>query len=408
MEFAFKARDANGVLTEGQIQAASTTSAASELHRRGVHLLHLKEIEPSRDPVVMLTRYLEQNRRISLDELIIFARQMHALSRAGIPIVRAMRGLSESSSSRKLRTCLTDITNKLEGGINLASCLQDHPKVFSEMFVAMVHVGENTGGLDQAFHQLSENLELERSARQKVKQAIRYPTMVIVALAIAMFVLNIWVIPAFSSVFARLGSDLPLPTQILIATSDFFVNFWWLLLIVFVSAAISFFKWIATEQGDYRWAEWQLRIPIIGPMLRLVALSRFSRNFAMMLAAGLPITQALSLVANAVGNSYIGGAVAKMRTGIERGDTLLNTAGNSGIFSPLVMQMIAVGEETGQVDHLLVEVAQFYDQEVDYNLSRLSESIEPILIFLMGMLVLVLALGIFLPIWSLGEAALGA
>ncbi|MEM7366849.1 MAG: type II secretion system F family protein, partial [Pseudomonadota bacterium] len=355
MEFAFKARDANGILTEGQIQAASTTAAASELHRRGVHLLALSEIQPSRDPVVLLTEYLEENRKISLDELIIFARQMHALSRAGIPIIRAMRGLSESSSSPKLRSCLADIANKLEGGVNLASCLQDHPKVFSELFVAMVHVGENTGGLDQAFHQLSENLELERNARQKVKQAVRYPTMVVVALGIAMFVVNIWVIPAFSSVFEKLGSNLPLPTQILVATSDFFVNFWWLVIIILVTGAISFMKWIATEQGDYRWSEWQLKIPIIGPMLRLVALSRFSRNFAMMLAAGLPITQALTLVANAVGNSYIGGTISKMRTGIERGDTLLNTAGNSGIFSPLVMQMMAVGEETGQVENLLVE-----------------------------------------------------
>lgn len=406
MHFSYQARDNVGNLIEGSLEAATIDAAATEIQQGGLTLVRVKESSNSQDMGRWLNEWLITRSKVSLDELVIFSRQMNALSRAGIPIVRSIRGLSESSGSELLKRTLVKVANKLESGVNLAACLKEHPGVFTDLFVAVIHVGENTGNLEDAFKQLTAGLELERATRKKVQQAVRYPTMVVGALSLALVVINVWVIPAFSGVFARLGSDLPWPTLVLVSFSNFVVNRWWLILGILFLCLYLFFTWVKTEEGQYKWDGIKLGIPVIGPLMNLVALSRFSRNFSMMLAAGVPITHALTLVAGAVGNTFIGKAVMEMRSGIERGETLVSTAGNSGMFSGLVMQMLAVGEETGQVDGLLVEVADFYDEEVEYQLSRLSDSIEPILIFVMGILVLILALGVFLPIWSLGEAAI--
>lgn len=406
MHFSYQARDNVGNLIEGSLEAATIDAAATEIQQGGLTLVRVKESSNSQDMGRWLNEWLITRSKVSLDELVIFSRQMNALSRAGIPIVRSIRGLSESSGSELLKRTLVKVANKLESGVNLAACLKEHPGVFTDLFVAVIHVGENTGNLEDAFKQLTAGLELERATRKKVQQAVRYPTMVVGALSLALIVINVWVIPAFSGVFARLGSDLPWPTLVLVSFSNFVVNRWWLILGILFLCLYLFFTWVKTEEGQYKWDGIKLGIPVIGPLMNLVALSRFSRNFSMMLAAGVPITHALTLVAGAVGNTFIGKAVMEMRSGIERGETLVSTAGNSGMFSGLVMQMLAVGEETGQVDDLLVEVADFYDEEVEYQLSRLSDSIEPILIFVMGILVLILALGVFLPIWSLGEAAI--
>lgn len=406
MHFSYQARDNVGNLIEGSLEAATIDAAATEIQQGGLTLVRVKESSNSQDMGRWLNEWLITRSKVSLDELVIFSRQMNALSRAGIPIVRSIRGLSESSGSELLKRTLVKVANKLESGVNLAACLKEHPGVFTDLFVAVIHVGENTGNLEDAFKQLTAGLELERATRKKVQQAVRYPTMVVGALSLALIVINVWVIPAFSGVFARLGSDLPWPTLVLVSFSNFVVNRWWLILGILFLCLYLFFTWVKTEEGQYKWDGIKLGIPVIGPLMNLVALSRFSRNFSMMLAAGVPITHALTLVAGAVGNTFIGKAVMEMRSGIERGETLVSTAGNSGMFSGLVMQMLAVGEETGQVDGLLVEVADFYDEEVEYQLSRLSDSIEPILIFVMGILVLILALGVFLPIWSLGEAAI--
>lgn len=406
MEFDYRVRDHGGALHEGRISAASADEAAGELLRKGLTPVSLSESSPAVDVLAGVREFLEARARVDAEELIVFCRQMYALTRAGIPIVRAIRGLAESSGSDKLRRVLVVVARELETGKPLASCLNDHPETFDALFIAMVHVGENTGSLDQAFYQLAQNLALEQQARKRASQATRYPVMVCGSLLLALLVINFWVIPAFAGVFERLGSDLPVPTQILMATSSFLLAWWWALLGAVLLAVVVIGQWLDTPAGALVWDEKKLRIPVVGRLLERLALSRFARNFGMMLSAGLPVTQALALVAGAVGNSYIGNTVAGMRSGIERGESLVSVAGRAGIFSPLVMQMLAVGEETGQVEGLLTDVADFYDQEIEYDLSKLSESIEPILILMMGGLVLILALGVFLPIWSLGEAAM--
>ncbi|WP_336368436.1 type II secretion system F family protein [Marinobacter sp. C2H3] len=406
-EFRYRGRDAGGGLQQGVLNGANADAVAAELMRRGITPLAI-DAAPERKPMLGRVNNIGWFRRkVTLDELIVFCRQMHALTKAGIPLIRTMRGLAETSRSPVLAATLDDVTNRLEGGTSMAAAMQAHPSVFSDLFVAMIHVGENTGLLDDAFKRLSEILELERDTRRRLKQALRYPTFVVVALFAALMVVNFLVIPKFAAVFSKLGADLPFLTQVLVGTSNFLLNEWYVVLFVMASIGLLVRQWKQTEAGRLTWDRYKLRVPIIGHLLELITLSRFARNFATMLAAGMPVTHALTVVADATDNAWIARHLRDMRFGIERGESLLRTARQSELFPPLILQMIAVGEETGSVDEMLNNVADFYDEDVDFGLKRLAESIEPILIVAMGVLVLILALGVFLPIWDLGAAALG-
>lgn len=407
MQFDYRGRDAQGALQQGTLDAASPDAAAGELIRRGITPLKITAQKSVGGAGISLAQLPLFQPKITLDDLVVFSRQMYALTRAGIPIIRTMRGLADTTRSPRLSEVLNDLATRLESGVSLATAMQAHRKVFSELFIAMIHVGENTGQLDQSFQSIAQMLELERETKRRMKQAMRYPTFVMTALFAALMVVNFLVIPKFAAVFSKLGADLPWVTKLLVATSNFFINYWYLLLIAASGVSYAVAAWIKTPQGREIWDRYKLRIPIIGDLLEKVTLSRFSRNFASTLSAGMPVTHALTVVADAVDNAWIAHHIRDMRTGIERGDSLLRTASASEMFTPLILQMIAVGEETGAVDDMLISVADFYDEEVDYGLKRLAESIEPLLIVAMGVLVLILALGVFLPIWDLGRAALG-
>ncbi|WP_068827407.1 type II secretion system F family protein [Pseudomonas sp. BMS12] len=407
-QFRYTGRDAQGGRVVGTLQGASSDSVASELLAQKITPLTIEEqSERASSDLLAVLKDKLRRRSVDLEELIIFCRQMYSLSKAGVPIIRAIGGLAESHRNEYFREVLQDVRSDLEGGMSMAVALNAHPKVFTTLFISMVSVGENTGQLDQAFRQLSSYLELERETRKRIKQATRYPLFVMVAMAVALVVINLLVIPAFAKVFEQFHADLPLPTRILIGTSQFFQDFWWLLLLVSGGALYAFFKWIQTDAGALRWDGIKLRLPIVGGIFERIALARFTRTFAMMYKAGVPLLQTLSINSASVGNRHIGQAILAMREGVERGEALTRTASASGLFTPLVLQMMAVGEETGALDDLFVEVADFYEQEVDYDLKQLADAIEPILIVAMGVMVLVLALGVFLPMWELASVAKG-
>ncbi|WP_397377152.1 type II secretion system F family protein [Pseudomonas sp.] len=407
-QFKFTGRDAQGTKVSGSRESASADSLASELLAERITPLTIDEQAQVADSDVLAQlKERLRRKRVDLEELIIFCRQMYSLNKAGVPIIRAIGGLAESHRNLYFREVLQDVRSDLEGGQGMAVALNGHPKVFNTLFVSMISVGENTGQLDQAFRQLSVYLELERETRKRIKQATRYPLFVLSAMAVALVVINLFVIPAFSKVFAQFKAELPWATQVLIGTSQFFQDFWWLLALLFGASLYGFFKWIETDAGALKWDQIKLRLPIVGGIFERIALARFTRTFAMMYRAGVPLLQTLSINSASVGNRYIGQAILAMREGIERGEALTRTASASGLFTPLVLQMMAVGEETGALDDLFVEVADFYEQEVDYDLKQLADAIEPILIVAMGIMVLVLALGVFLPMWELGSAAKG-
>lgn len=400
--YSYRARNRLGELVQGTIEASSAEAVAAQLLNTGITPIDISEAKPKTDVLANVRARLAQSTP-SLDELILFCRQMYTLTRAGVPIIRGITGLAETTRHPALAEVLKRIRIELEAGRELSTALAQFPNIFSALMVSMVKVGENTGRLEEAFLQLSRYLELERDTRNRVKTALRYPSFVLVAISIAIAVVNIFVIPAFANVFASMKMELPWQTRALIATSNFFVTWWPALLAGLAVAVVGFNQWIKTEPGRYRWDRFKLRIPLAGGIIQRALLGRFARSFAMTMRSGVPLIQALTVVARAVDNAYVAQRIITMRTGVERGDTLSRTAAATGMFTPLVLQMMAVGEETGGVDAMLDEVADFYEREVDYDLKNLSSSIEPILIVAVGVLVLILALGIFLPMWEMTQ-----
>jgi MSHA biogenesis protein MshG len=402
-EFDYRGRDASGELITGALKANSERAAADTLIRRGVTPLSIR-LRSQKSQEASFSLFEE---KITLDDLIVFTRQMYSLTKAGIPILRAIDGLADNSPKKRMRQVLRDVSEQLERGRELSAAMAGHRKVFPRLLVAVIHVGENTGQLEEAFQQLSEYLAKEQDTRKQVKSALRYPSFIISALIIAMFILNIWVIPTFAQMFAQFDAELPLPTRILIGTSDFFVAWWPALLIGMVAGWLAFKRFKTSKNGRVVWDRWKTQMPIFGDIVQRSLLSRFSRSFSVMLRAGVPLTQSLHLVADAVDNYWMAERIEDMRRTIERGEGITRAAQGTKLFTPLVMQMISVGEETGRVDELLEEVADYYEREVDYDLKSLTARIEPILLVLVAVMVAIMALGIFTPMWDMMDAYKG-
>ena len=406
--FQYTGRDKQGQPVNGKIDANSVDAVASQLLNTGITPINISRAikeQTSKDSGFDFD--LNKNKKPTLDDLVLFSRQMYTLLRAGVPIIRAITGLADTTRNQVLQRTLHGLRVEIEGGHELSTALAQHPDIFSHLFISMVQVGENTGNLDEVFLQISGYLEREKNTKDQIKAAMRYPTFVIIAITIAMFIINMWVIPTFAKVFAGFNAELPLPTRILLGISEFTVNYWYVIAGLLLIAFFSTRYYIKTEKGHWQWDRLMTRIPVIGSIVMRATLARFARSFSMSLSAGVPLVTGLTLVSRAVDNVFVGGHIADMRNGVERGDTLTRTAAATEMFTPLVIQMLTVGEETGNVDDMLKEVADFYDREVDYDVKNLTSAIEPILIVFIGAMVLVLALGVFLPMWDLAGAAKG-
>lgn len=404
-QFTYTARDAGGDLLQGVLEGDSAGAVAAELQRAGSTPLEIALATAVGASMASKQISFGKKERVEHEDLLMFSRQLHTLLKAGIALTRALGGLQESASPA-MKDVIRQTRESLESGNEMSTSLAKQTGVFSAFYVAMVRVGEMTGRLDEVFLRLFHHLEFEKLMRDQVKSALRYPSFVVAVMIIAIGVVNVFVIPAFQRVFDNLGSDLPFMTQLLVGFSKFTLVAWPYLLVGAVGGFFAFKRWTATEDGGYAWDKLKLKFPIAGKIIRKATLARFSRSFALALKSGVPVVQAMMVVANTVDNHFYARAIEKMREGVERGDSLLRTAAASGIFTPVVLQMIAVGEESGTLDEMLGEVADFYQQEVEYELKSLSAQIEPILIIFLGVLVLILALGVFLPIWDLGKAAI--
>ncbi|MCC5864972.1 MAG: type II secretion system F family protein [Wenzhouxiangella sp.] len=404
--FVWQGRNARGQLVSGRVEADDVDRVAEQLLRIDITPISIDQIVDTRRQADSLSARLGLDKP-GLNDLILFSRQMYTMTRAGVPLIQGLKNVGGSTRNRQLAEAIDRTLEALESGRGLAAGLALSPRIFPPMYVSIVRVGETSGALEQAFLQMASHLELERDFRARMKAALRYPVMVVIAMFIAVAILMIWVVPVFANFFARQEAELPLPTRIIIGTSDFAVSWWWLILLVLVGSIFAFRTWIRSDNGRYLWDRSKLRMPIIGKILFQGTLARFARSFAMTYRAGVPLIQGLTLVSRAVENEYVGQAVADMRTGIERGESVSRTAQATGLFTPLVLQMISVGEETGEVENMLQETAEFYEREVDYDLRNLGAYIEPILLIFLAVLVLILALGVFLPMWDLGSAALG-
>ncbi|WP_370981438.1 type II secretion system F family protein [Agaribacterium sp. ZY112] len=405
-EFLYQGRAERGQNIQGKMEAISADSVASQLVGRGITPIKIEKVSVSASAWRQIKDRLGLNKVQTVD-LVMFCRQMYTITKAGIPLTRGLRGLAASIRHEYFQEVVSEVADRLEGGSSLSAALRHYPKVFNSLFVSLIAVGENSGKLDEVFKQIAFYFERDEETKKRIKSALRYPSFVLIAIAIAITVVNLYVIPEFASLFARFDAELPILTRVLVASSNLFINYGALILLALVLVVGGFVFYIKTDSGALWWGRKKMRLPLIGSLVERASMARYARSFSLMLAAGVPISQALALCAAAVDNAWLHKKIEEIRAGIERGDSLLRTHLQAELFTPLVLQMIAVGEESGQVESLLGEVAEFYEREVDYDLKTLTDRIEPILIVFMAAVVLVLALGIFLPMWSLYDVQAG-
>lgn len=407
--FAYKGRNGRGDLVEGTLDGDDSGVIADQLMNTGITPTEIIQFRgvlggTSGKPGWIKRQLTEKP--ITAMDLMLFSRQMYTLLKAGVPIMRALAGLQESTPNPTFSALLQDLRESLDSGRELSAAMRRHPKVFSPFYVSMVQVGEMTGMLDATFIRLFEHLEFERDMRERIKAAMRYPSFVIMAMAIAIVIINLFVIPAFAKVYEGFHAELPFITKMLIGFSGFMVNYWLLMLAMLVGAVLGFRFYISTPDGRYNWDWYKFKLPIAGEIILKATLARFARSMALSFKSGMPILQGLNVVGMVVDNEFMRSRIEQMRDGVERGETILRTATATGVFNPVVLQMIAVGEESGDMDGLMFEIADMYEREVKYEVASLSSKIEPVLIVALGIMVLILALGVFLPMWDLGKAAL--
>ena len=403
--FSYRGRNAAGDLVQGVLEGLDSRAVATQLFGSGITPVEIAAARKPGDNRALGVLSWFSRRRIEAAELLLFSRQMYALLKAGVPIMRALAGLQESATNATFKAVLLEIRESLDSGRPLSASMQ-RTGVFSPFYIAMVFVGETTGMLEEIFLRLYNHLEFQEFMRTQVKTALRYPIFVIVAMVVAIVIINLFVIPAFAKVYSGFNAELPLLTRVLIGFSDFMVATWWLQAAILVAAVFAFRSYVSTEHGRYRWDRTKLRLPVAGKIVLKATMARFARSFSLSIRSGVPVIQALTLVAQTVDNAYVAKQIENMRDGVERGDSVLRTAASAGIFTPVVLQMVMVGEESGALDDMMQEIADIYQREVEYELKTLGAQIEPILIICLGVVVLILALGVFLPIWDLGQAAM--
>jgi len=386
------------------MEAVSSDAVASQLLANGVTPVDIAPAKTGASTDIDFSKFFIE--KVTDTDIIQFSRQMHSLTKAGVPMLSAMHGLSQSTKNATLAKAIRNVTESLESGRDLATSFNEHPEIFSLFYISMIRIGETTGQLDEIFNQLAHYMERDKRTRNLIKSALRYPGFVLIAISFALVIINLFVIPSFASVFAKFGAELPLPTLILMNISNFSVTWWPELLGIVLVTTLSIRHYIKSDNGRYRWDKQKLKLPLAGDIIYRATLARFTRLFSMSIKAGVPLITALTVVAKALDNHYVEERLLGMQTGIERGESITRTAAATGLFDSLVLQMMAVGEETGSVDTLLAEAASFYEAEVENDIDKLSARIEPILTVIIAGIVLVLALGVFLPMWNLSEVAI--
>jgi MSHA biogenesis protein MshG len=398
--FSYKARSSDGKLVTGRVQGESVEQVVQRLISTGNTPLDIQALGVTGNiNFEKLGRSLGLG-KVTTSDLVMFSRQMYTITRAGIPLLRGLRGLVASTHNAILRETLEDILESLEGGRDLAASFGRHPEIFPKLYVSIVSVGEATGTLDKSFQRLTEYMAQEKDMHDRVKGAVRYPIIVMITIVLAMVFMSTFVIPKFAPVFAQLKGELPLPTKLLLGSSAVVRDYWHLTLGFIALCIYGVRAWLKTPDGRMRWDRMKLRVPVLGRLMYEATLSRINRSMAISLSAGMPMTQTLAVIARSSGNVFMSEKIQVLASSVERGESLHRAASGSGLFSPLVLQMIAIGEETGALPELLDEAAGYYEREVDHRLKNLSSSIEPILIVTVGGMVLVLALGIFMPLWE--------
>ncbi len=393
--FTYVGKNSSGNEVKGEIEGVSVQIVGSQLMKSGVYPLSIQEKKSTSNTPI----FYKKNKK-SVD-LIIFTRQMYTLIKSGVPLSKALKTMENSNQNPTLKTLFKDIKTQVDNGYQLSAAFQKYNHFFSPFYINMVKVGELTGRLEEIFLKLYEYLEFEQTMIRSAKSALRYPALVIIAITVAFSIMMVFVVPTFAKVYAGFNAKLPWQTQMLINISEFMVAYSPILILGFGFVIYSLLKYLKTADGRLLWGKIKFNIPIIGPILKKSALARFCKTFALSIKSGIPIVQALSYISPVLDNDYLTYQIDDIRQNVEKGNTLYASMANSQIFEPLVLEMFATGEETGELDAMSLEVSSLYEKEVEYELKNINALIEPVMIVLLAGLILVFALGIFLPIWDL-------
>ncbi len=401
MKFKYIARNDSNNKIEGTIEAASYDEALLSLFDMGLSVEEVEAASPLDEAIEAIKKLSKRFRRVKLSELIVFTRQFATLFGAGVPIDTILERLSEQTVSEQLKEVAAQIRNDVTGGMSLSEAFGKHPRIFSPLYINMLRVGEESGTLEIVLERLAAILETELDTRNKIKTATRYPKMVVTAIVIAFTIIIAFVIPRFATLFSHFGVQLPLPTRILIAVNSFVQHYWFIVIGSIIAVLFVLREYGKTNQGKYNLDRAILRVPIIGPLVHKIYISRIIRILGLLYKSGIAIVDALDIVSNVTNNIIAKEAVIAIKKDVESGSTIATPFYKSDFFPNVVSDMVAVGEETGRLDAMLFKAADYYDEEVEYAIKNLSQAIEPILLVFIGGMVLLLALGVFLPMWDM-------
>lgn len=393
--FTYSARDLQGTDHKGTIETSDESRAARILIKRGLVVTKIKQ---KKDAISLLDKYLN---KVSFNDLVVATRQLATMVESGLVLSEAIDILEEQQSNKRFKQVLGEISRDIKSGLDLASSIRKHPDVFPPLYASLVKAGEQAGNLDVILQQMATNLERDREFRAKVRGALIYPLLIIAMMLVVITIMMIFVIPRLTSLYTQSNIELPLPTKILIGTSNFFVNFWWLIAVFIFIGIISFKKWIATPAGKYRFDAILLKTPIVGRIIKGSSLTNFTRTFGLLTSAGVPILDAISIVADVIGNAVYKKSLEETYQGVERGLTFSAQLEQEDVFPKIIPQMFRVGEETGKVDKVSFKLADYFEQEADQLVKNLTVIIEPVVLVILGIGVAFVVLSIILPIYKL-------
>ena len=347
--FEYRGRNKRGEIMQGTIESPNPQAVATWMLTTGIAPIRIQVQSDALKGQPRWLLLLQGNGSFTLKDLLLFTRQMGTMAKSGVPMLDALAGIQKSTVNPVLAEVLRDIRADLDRGVELSGAMARHPKLFDDYYVSMVKVGEGSGQLEEIFKRLHEQIAFEKHMAQEIKSALRYPTFVLFAISIALAVMTLFVLPVFAETYTKMQASLPALTLLLLAISKFAVGYWWAVLAMAGTCFYAFKLYIAQPEGRYAWDKFKLRIPVIGSIIKKSTLARFCRSFATASKSGVPLVQAFTLVSRVVNNAYFEERILSMRDGVERGESLLRTARTAGIFTPLELQMMSVGEDTGDV-----------------------------------------------------------
>ena len=401
INYDYRARDKSGAIHSGQMEGSSSSAVAGTLREKGYIPLR---IEARKSTTMQREIQIPGfKKKVKTKDIAIFSRQLATMVNSGLTLIRALAILDEQTESQVLKKVLGEVRTTVEQGSSLSAALEAHPNVFNHLYVSMVRAGEVGGALDETLVRLADTLEAAVRLRSKVKSAMAYPMVVLVLIVVIVTGMLVFVVPIFESMYSELGGTLPLPTKLLITISGILTSFWWMILGGLIGGVVGFKRWKKTDAGLAAWDRFKVKLPIFGQLVQKIAISRFARTFAVLSRTGVPVLQTLDIVSSTSGNWLMSEATKDIQESVKRGESLVSPLHRHDIFPPMVVHMMAVGEETGALDTMLAKVADFYDAEVEDMVSAMTSLIEPLLIVVMGVVVGGILISLYLPMFNIAN-----